>query len=104
MEWTVRIEGNLNQKILVKFDPINEELVFIGQYKPHNKSWVDFSEIRKNLWPNNIVINEISNLISLEVLQETLGECYKSMKKRVEAYEEIAEGFKLITLIGYDDI
>ena len=87
MEWKVEIEGKTNQRILVKFDPKNELIIFIGQYKPHNKEWVDFSE------------ESYSMDITLETIQELLFKVYQKMKERLDAYLNIAEGFKVIKLI-----
>jgi hypothetical protein len=87
MEWIVKIENQPNQRILVKFDPKNEVLLFIGQYKPHNKEWVDFSA-------------ELHSMkIDLEMIQDLLYKTYKKMKERLDAYENIAEGFSVIKLI-----
>jgi hypothetical protein len=87
MEWIVKIEGKDNQRIQIKFDPKNEEIKFIGQYKPHNKEWVDFSE------------ESYQMDINLETIQELLFKTYEEMKKRLIAYNDIAEGFKIIKLI-----
>jgi hypothetical protein len=107
MEWIVKIEGKLNQRILVKFDPQNEQLIFIGQCKLHNLQWTNFSQISKSIWIiyPDIISNTTSNvgLISLEIIQNTLSGTYELMKKRYDAYNEIAEGFahiKLIEIVG----
>jgi hypothetical protein len=100
MEWIVKIEGKEvdtdtnrklpipNQRILVKFDPRNDEVKFIGQFKPHkNKEWVDFSE------------ESYSTEINLDTIQELLYKTYQKMKDRISAYNNIAEGFEHIKLI-----
>jgi hypothetical protein len=112
MEWTVNIENKKNQRILVRFDPLNDLLHFIGQYKPHlySKEWVDFSQLSKPLW--SLEITAISNtanatnfveggkvLITAETIQDALFDAYKEMEKRLEAYKNINEGFTLIKLI-----
>jgi len=84
MEWIVTIEGKPNQRIVVRFDPMNEMIHFVGQYKPHNKKWVDFSE-------------EIHAMdIDLETLQDMMGKAYRKMRDRVMAYDNVAGGFILI--------
>lgn len=87
MEWKVEIEGKPNQRILVKFDPQNELVIFIGQYKPHNKDWVDFSK------------EEYSMDIDLKTMQDLLFNVYKTMNSRLEAYTNISDGFTLIKKI-----
>jgi len=88
MEWTVNIEGSKNERIKVKFNPKSEEIVFIGQYKPHNRDWVDFSE-------------EIYSMeIDLPTIQGLLGKTIKTMRERLKAYENISQGFDVIKLIA----
>jgi hypothetical protein len=87
MQWKINIENKPNQRILVKFEPQEEQLIFIGQYKPHNKDWVDFS-VEKN----SIEIDAIT-------IQSLLDKTYRTMEKRLKAYENIAEGFNIIKAI-----
>jgi len=97
MRWKVNIEdketGLLldNQKIMVTFDPLNEQIIFMGQFKPHNKEWVMFSE------------EKYSMNINLAEIQKLLGKTYASMKTRLDAYENIAEGFGIIKGITIDE-
>ena len=101
MEWIVKIEGKPNQRIVVRFDPMNELLIFKGQYKPHNQEWVVFSERNQRLFvenPSEHIVNDII-LINAERIQDILLHVYDEMKKRLDAYENIAEGFTLIKLI-----
>lgn len=91
MEWIVKITEQPNQRILVKFDPKKEEIIFIGQYKPHNKQWVDFSE------------ESYSMEIELEMIQKLLLKTYEKMKERLAAYENISEGFSVIKEIEFTE-
>jgi hypothetical protein len=91
MRWRVNIEGKDNQRIIVTFDPKSETIAFIGQYKPHNQDWVDFSEIKHSMH------------INLQTIQELLGKVYDEMKIRLEAYENINEGFSVIKKIEIQD-
>jgi hypothetical protein len=88
MEWKVKIEGKENQRIVVKFNPEVEHLYFYGQYKPHNQNWVVFSE-------NKCDINDVD----VKMIKEKLLSTYEVMKKRLDKYNEIAEGFTLIKVI-----
>jgi hypothetical protein len=111
MEWIVKIEGKPNQRILVRFDAMNELMKFIGQYKPHNKEWVNFSEEIKPVWDSNKIVETPTKdlykleleLINVDIIQSTLLHTYEKLKKRVEAYEEIDEGFTLIKLIEFKE-
>ena len=101
MEWIVKIEGNEkdpitdaklplpNERVLVKFDPMSEEIRFIGQYKPKNKEWVNFSE---EIY--GIDIND------LDTIQHLLAKTISTMRERLKAYKNIAEGFEAIKLIA----
>lgn len=105
MEWIIKIEGKEidpdtnaklpihNQRILVKFNPMYEEIQFIGQYKPKkNKEWVNFSE---EIY--GIDIND------LDTIQHLLAKTVLKMRERITAYENVAEGFEVIKLIAIPD-
>lgn len=97
MEWLVKITEKKDQRILVKFDPKNEEIKFIGQFRPSTKDlalldstterWVDFSE------------ESYSMELDLETIQNLLYKTAKKMSERLVAYENIAKGFEIIKLI-----
>jgi len=89
MEWKVKIEGKENQRIKVEFNPKEESLFFYGEYKPnpHNLEWKIWSEDKCPMKTN------------VETIQNTLLRTYETMKKRIDAYVEIAEGFTLIKVI-----
>jgi hypothetical protein len=103
MEWIIKIEGKevdivankklpiSNQRILVKYIPQKDEIKFIGQFKPHNKEWVDFCEV------------SFSTEIDLDKIQELLYRTYKKLNERVQTYLNIAEGFDVIKLIEIPD-
>jgi len=91
MEWKVTIENKPNQRIVVRFVPKEELVYFIGQYKPHNREWVDFSE---ETYPMKI---------DLEEIQKLLSKVYDKMKERLAAYNNIAEGFTIIKEIGIEE-
>ena len=91
MKWIVDLENKPNQRIVVRFDPKSESVFFTGQFKPKNKEWVDFSE------------ESYSMEIDLEQIQEILAKTYNKMKERLDAYNNIAEGFTLLKVIEIKD-
>ena len=91
MRWIVKIEGKEDQRILVKFDPMKEEVVFIGQFKPRNREWVDFCEERYTME------------IDLEAIQNQLSKVVKIMRERLAAYNNLAEGFTILKLIAVEE-
>lgn len=88
MEWFVAIENKKNQRIKVTFLPEEEHLKFTGQYKPHNKAWVDFSTTYTSIDVN------------LQDVSIALSDTYELMNKRLEHYDNVSKGFSVITLIG----
>ena len=95
MEWIVKIENKPEQRILVKFDPENESIIFIGQFRPKMKNnasvksyeWIEFSKIIYSMD------------IDLDKIQKALFISYEMMNKRIIAFENINEGFNVIKLI-----
>jgi hypothetical protein len=94
MEWKIAITNKPNERIVVRFDPKNQYLVFIGQYKPKNRGWIDFILINKQFL--SIDTKMMEYLITAEEIQETLLSTYNILKKRVDVYNNIAEGFTVI--------
>jgi len=99
MEWIIKIQGVVenkpailsNERILVRFNPMNETIRFIGQYKPHNREWVDFSE-------------EDSPMdADLETIQNQLLVVMKKLKSRLEAHKNLLDGFSLLRVIEYTE-
>lgn len=94
MKWIVKIDGKKDLRIVIKFVPQSDELVFIGQYRAVSNSleWFDFSEERCSID------------IDLETIQNMLLSTYEKMKIRIEAYNNIAEGFTVIKTIEIQEI
>ena len=97
MEWIIKIQGIVddkpailsNERVVVRFDPKNEMVRFIGQYKPHNKDWVDFCE----------VIHSMD--IDLLGIQNQLLIVIKKLKEILIAYKNISDGFILLKVVEY---
>lgn len=99
MEWIIKIEGVVddkpavltNQRVVVKFDPENEKVLFIGQFKPHNREWVNFCE------------ESHAMEIDLDAIQNLLLKVVNNLRKRLIAYNNLAEGFTLLKVIGVSE-
>lgn len=87
LEWIIKLEGKPACRILVRFEPLEELLRYIGQHKPKNKEWMDFSEVTTKM---NTDLQEI---------QSAIGTSYDVMEKRIEAYLNISNGFDVIRQI-----
>ena len=87
MEWKVEVENQPKSKNFGYVCTQKELLTFTGQYKPHNKEWVDFS------------YDEYSIHIDAKTIENLLFRVYEKMKERLTIYEDIAKGFTLIKKI-----
>lgn len=81
MEWIVNIENEKNKRIKITFNPLDEIIIFRGEFKSKNQSWIIFSEISSKM---NIELDQILKLIS---------ETEKLLTKRIEVYNNLDEGF-----------
>jgi len=91
MEWIVKIENVENQRIRIMFDPLNELVHFRGEYKQKNMKWVVFS------------IASHTMVITLEQLQVKMEEVVSVMRKRIAEYENLAKGFTVLKLVGFEE-
>ena len=83
MLWIVKIENKPEYRIEVTFNPLNELLIFNGQYKLNSK-WTTFASESHSI---NIELDEITKII-LNV--------YDKVVSIVNTYNNIAEGFEYI--------
>ena len=86
MSWIVKITDEPNKRINVSIDPLKDGVYFRGEYKPHNCDWITFSEI---------CISLLSNL-DLEIIQTKISEAYDLLIQRLDAYNNLVDGFKII--------
>lgn len=91
MEWILKFTNNKNIRILVKFNPIEEILIYNGQFKI-NILWYDIHTI-------SIPINEINGF----TIKEKITILYDLMKPKIDLYLELDETFKSINSIEIFD-
>ena len=88
MKWIVKIEGKPELQIKVTYYPLNNLLMFMGQYhKPKTNKWVDF------------YFETDSSDIDLDRIKELLFNVYNKLNKKIEHYNNLTEGFEHIKLI-----
>ena len=87
MEWIVEIENEKNKRIKITFNPLDEIIIFSGEFKPKNQPWIIFSKISSKM---NIELDQILILIS---------DIEKLLTKRIEVYNNLDEGFHKIKSI-----
>ncbi len=87
MEWIVKIDNKPKFRILVKYKPLDDLLVFYGQYKINNLDWIDFS------------VYEVNKNVDLDTIQSTMIKVYNQLEERVTVYENLSEGFSYIKRI-----
>ncbi|HPC09581.1 MAG TPA: hypothetical protein PLN85_00705 [archaeon] len=89
MEWKVNFEKYSDRRILVKFNPIEKNLTFIGQYKINN-NWIDFYN---DVFLLNININQIANI---------MYKIHEKLNELIDIYEKLSlelENFKTIDFV-----
>jgi len=97
MEWIVKIEKNpeieteKDQRIRIAFNPMAEKIHFYGEAKIKNNQWFVFSE--------NIHKMEIA----LEQLQKSMETVVKAMRRRLEEYENLNNGFSVLKIVAFED-
>lgn len=97
MEWQVKIEGNPKQRILVNFDPQEEQIIFKGQYRTSVKDWT-INGGSHNEWVD--FSTEIYSMnIDLETIQELLLKVYNVMNERIVIHEDLTKSFGIIKTI-----
>lgn len=91
MEWKINILDKPNQMILVRYEPKNNRIKFIGQFKPRGKSWEDFYE------------EDYELEIDLLVIQDILIKIYKNLQKRIEVYNNLNEGLPYLKEVEFKE-
>jgi hypothetical protein len=93
MDWIVKIEGeeNKNKRIRIIFNPIDEKIIFNGEYKAKN-NWEIFSKI---------IHDKLD--ISLEDIQENMEQVLFILNKRVDEFENLNKGFSVLKWIALEE-
>lgn len=68
---TIYIENKPEQRIIINYDPLNNNLIIVGQYKKHGNLAIDFISVTYDLskLTNNLmeIIYEISNILDSRI-------------------------------------
>jgi hypothetical protein len=91
MNWKISILNKPNQMILVKYEPKNDKIRFIGQFKPRGKEWEDFCEEEHELD------------IDLSAIQDILIKIYKNLQKKIEVYNNLNEGLPFLKEVEFNN-
>jgi hypothetical protein len=91
MEWKIKIDSVLNQRVRVLFNPMTETIHFYGEYKPKNREWIVFSEYTNNM------------KMELSDVQEIITKTIELMRTRLNEYKNISGGFEVIKEVKYLD-
>lgn len=81
MEWIIDIENEKNKRIKITFNPLDEVIIFCGEFKPKNQAWVKFSEISSKLD------------LDLDQILKIILDIEKLLTKRIEVYNNLDKGF-----------
>jgi len=101
MEWIIKIFNKPKQRILVKFIPQKEQIIFTGQVRLSNNNFVRFDS-KTNLWVD--FSEEIHPMrIDLETIQELLYKVYEKMNERIKIHEDLSKSFIVINTIEINE-
>jgi hypothetical protein len=87
MNWIVNIENNKDLRITVNLNPINQTLFFNGEFKMKNSGWEVF------------ITEEYSPLMTKVQVESALYKIHKTLKARVDIYNNVKEVFSTIKVI-----
>ena len=90
MEWIVKIEGQKNQRIVVKYDPLEESVSFTGEYRINN-NWHRFTK----------TFHIVSAEPGIEDIQETMEKVVVDLRIRIKQHENLDKGFGVIKEISF---
>lgn len=97
MEWIVKIEETPDseeekqQRIRIVFNPMAEIIHFYGEVKLKNNKWFIFSE---DTYPMKITLDELQ--LKMEIVVRT-------MRKRLEEYENLEKGFTVLKWVAFEE-
>lgn len=85
MDWIIKIFNKKNCRIVIKYEPLNDCLKFIGQYQPNiTIGWVDMCVLDSKLD------------VDLEGVSEILYKTYNVLDEKIEYYNIFNNTFKMI--------
>ena len=99
MEWIVKIDDRKKQRVLIKYEPQNSKIYFVGQHRVNNV-WIDFS--------NNIIEfshnlkNSDNFMLDIDTVSKTIKNVTDQLKTSVEIYDKINNTFSQIKNIDVE--
>lgn len=85
MRWIINLDDSKGrQRIKVLFEPTEEKLYFIGEYKYKGNSWLKFSEVQTKME------------INLDELKEAMKLTVENMRERIVVHENLDKTFDMI--------
>lgn len=91
MKWIIKIKNNKFKKIVIKYEPLNDIVIFNGECKI-NGNWVGFV--------SNFITSEN---IDLKKIQELLSKTYNELVKRYDTYDDLNKGLEVISEVDFGD-
>ena len=77
-------------RIVIKYNPIYDKILFVGQCNIKNLGWVDFT------------INEIeAKDVKLKVIQENLANSFDKLIERFEVFDNLNDGLSIIEAVDF---
>lgn len=91
MRWTINVKDDKSKRIIIKYDPLSDLVIFAGQCNIHNKGWVDFS--------SNFIS---SKEIDLQKILNMLVISHNEITERFETYENLNKGLNSVREVDFE--
>jgi hypothetical protein len=92
MRWTIYIEDKPNTKIIVTYLPLEDLLVFTGEFKLKNGRWFEFTK------------ESVSSIdINLAGIQSLFSKSSTKLIERVDKYNDLNSTFNVLDTIKIEE-
>lgn len=92
MDWIVKIDGKSELRIIVRYNPVLENITFIGEFK-YKSEWIEFY----------ILVCSSYLKLNSEKIKELLFDTYNGLNNRVNVFKGLNEEFSDIKLIEINE-
>jgi len=92
MRWTIYIEDKPNTKIIVTYLPLEDLIVFTGEFKLKNSRWIEFTK------------ESVSSIdINLAGIQSLFSKTSTKLIERIDKYNDLNSTFNVLDTIKIEE-
>ena len=103
MEWIIKIDNKKDRRIMVYFEPLQESIRFVGQFKPRASDMVN-SDIKNGFIWVDISEDKHSMNIDFKTLNEYIERVYDKMEERLKVQEDLSKTFTVFKAIKIKEV